>query len=93
MSSTNTSSVKTRFLGQLNPGATAKIISVGNFGECDAELVRRLLEMGLLEGAEVEVLHQAPFGGDPLAVRVRGSVVALRRNEANYVEVSVVNHE
>lgn len=74
-------------LGELSPGAVAKIVSVGKTGECEVALARRLLEMGLLEGADVEVLHQAPFGGDPLAVRVRGSIVALRRNEANIIEV------
>jgi len=80
-------SAKRRLLGELNPGASAKIFSVGAVGGCDSSLARRLLEMGLLEGAHVEVLHQAPFGGDPLAVRVRGTLIALRRNEANFIEV------
>jgi ferrous iron transport protein A len=82
-------SAQVQFLGELNPGAHARIVSVGKNQACDADLTRRLLEMGLLEGAEVEVLHQAPFGGDPIAVRVRGSVIALRRNEANTIEVTV----
>jgi ferrous iron transport protein A len=77
-------------LGELNPGARATILSVGKIGNCHADLARRLLEMGLLEGAEVEVLHQAPFGGDPIAVRVRGSLIALRRNEACFIEVEAV---
>ena len=34
------------------------------------ELERRLIELGFVEGAEVEVLHQGLFGGDPIAVRV-----------------------
>jgi ferrous iron transport protein A len=76
-------------LGELNPGFVGKIVSVGSKEDCSADLVRRLLEMGMLEGARVEVLHQAPFGGDPLAIRVRGSIIALRRNEANHVEVVV----
>jgi ferrous iron transport protein A len=76
-------------LGELNPGSAGKIISVGSKADCSADLVRRLLEMGMLEGAHVEVLHQAPFGGDPLAIRVRGSIIALRRNEANHIEVAV----
>lgn len=79
-----------KLLGQLNPGMTARIRSVGKTQGCELALARRLLEMGLLEGAEVEVLHQAPFGGDPIAVRVRGSVVALRRNEANTIEVELL---
>ena len=78
-----------KYLGELNPGAAGKIISVGMNSDCSADLARRLLEMGMLVGARVEVLHQAPFGGDPLAIRVRGSIIALRRNEANHIEVAV----
>jgi ferrous iron transport protein A len=43
----------------------------------------------LLEGSTVEVLHEAPFGKDPIAVRVRGALLALRRSEANHVRVFV----
>jgi ferrous iron transport protein A len=53
------------------------------------DLLQRLLEMGLLEGSAVEVVHEAPFGRDPIAVRVRGALIALRRNEANYIEVEI----
>jgi ferrous iron transport protein A len=47
-----------------------------------AELERRLLELGFVEGAEVEVLHEGPLGRDPIAVRVNDSTIALRRREA-----------
>jgi ferrous iron transport protein A len=76
-------------LGKLEPGAVGFIKSVAASGECSPDLARRFLEMGILEGARVEVLHQAPFGGDPLAIRVRGSIIALRRSEANHVEVAI----
>jgi ferrous iron transport protein A len=76
-------------LGELNPGSAGKIVSIGEKADSSADLVRRLLEMGMLEGSRIEVLHQAPFGGDPLAIRVRGSIIALRRNEANHIEVVV----
>jgi ferrous iron transport protein A len=33
------------------------------------------------------MLHRAPFGGDPLAVRVGNMVVALRRSMAALIEV------
>lgn len=46
------------------------------------ELERRLLEMGFVEGAAVELCHQGGLGGDPIAVRVDGMMVALRRAEA-----------
>ena len=53
-----------------------------------AEMERRLLEMGFVEGAKVEILHEGPFGRDPLAVRVDDITVALRRREADVVLVA-----
>lgn len=52
-----------------------------------AELEKRLLEMGFVEGAGVEIRHQGLFGGDPIAVRVHGATVALRRREARAILV------
>jgi len=49
--------------------------------------VRRLLEMGMVEEAYVEIVHEAPFGRDPVAVRVRGGLLALRRQEAACVTI------
>src|SRR5205809_8146575 len=54
----------------------------GAHGLTAMELERRLLELGFVEGAEVEVLHEGPMGGDPIAVRVNDSTIALRRREA-----------
>jgi ferrous iron transport protein A len=53
-----------------------------------AELERRLLELGFVEGAEVEVLHEGPLGRDPIAVRVNDTTIALRRREAMAILVS-----
>jgi ferrous iron transport protein A len=52
------------------------------------ELERRLLEIGFLEGAAVEVLHGGPLGRDPIAIRLNGITVALRRREAMAVFVA-----
>lgn len=54
------------------------------------ELERRLLEMGFVEGAEIEVLHLGLFGGDPIAVRLGDARVALRRREAHAILLSSV---
>ena len=47
-----------------------------------AELERRLIELGFVEGSRVELLHEGLFGRDPIAVRVNEATVALRRREA-----------
>jgi ferrous iron transport protein A len=57
-------------------------------GLAPSELERRLLELGFVEGASVELLHQGLFGGDPIAVRVAATTIALRRREAMAVVVT-----
>ncbi len=52
-----------------------------------AELERRLIELGFVEGAAVELLHEGLFGRDPIAVRVAETTIALRRREAMAVRV------
>jgi len=54
-----------------------------------SELERRLIELGFVEGADIEVLHQGLFGGDPIAVRVAHTTIGLRRREAMAILVSV----
>ena len=53
-----------------------------------AELERRLIELGFVEGADVELLHAGLFGGDPIAVRVAHTTIALRRREAMSILVT-----
>jgi ferrous iron transport protein A len=52
-----------------------------------AELESRLVEMGFVEGARVEILHEGVFGKDPIAVRVDNATVAIRRREAMAIMV------
>jgi ferrous iron transport protein A len=75
-------------LGELKKGIQGRILRIGG-SDFSSDFIERLLEMGFLEGSAVEIVHEAPFGKDPLAVRVRGALIALRRNEANAVEVLV----
>jgi ferrous iron transport protein A len=46
------------------------------------ELESRLIELGFVEGAQVEVLHEGIVGRDPIAVRVDNVTIAIRRREA-----------
>ena len=52
-----------------------------------AELERRLLEMGFVEGARVEILHEGFIGRDPICVRLDDMRVALRRRDARGILV------
>jgi ferrous iron transport protein A len=51
------------------------------------ELERRLLEIGFVEGAHIEILHEGFIGRDPIAVKLDDMRVALRRREAQGVLV------
>lgn len=66
--------------------ATVTGIDWAMLGEADA---RRLRNLGFDEGVEIEALHAAPFGKDPLAIRIGRMMVALRRAQARAVSVSV----
>jgi ferrous iron transport protein A len=47
--------------------------------ECD-----RLLDLGFTPGEEIVVTQKTPFG-DPLVIRVRGALLALRKREASWI--------
>lgn len=70
------------FLDQLATGQRGRVAAV----EGHDALVQRLMEMGLFEGEEVEVLGFAPLG-DPVEIRLRDYRLSLRRNEAARVQV------
>lgn len=78
-------------LGAMRPGTRGRIAHFDHLAiEGSAhDLADRLREIGFAENLEVEVLHQSPFGRDPIAVRVGKMTVALRRKEANIVKVHV----
>jgi len=45
---------------------------------------RRMLDLGLVPGTRVEALRVSP-AGDPKAYRIRGAVIALRKEEAHKI--------
>ncbi len=67
-----------------NVPATVSAIAWESLSQSDA---RRLRNLGFDEGVAVETLHAAPFGRDPLAVRIGRMMVAIRRAQARVVTV------
>ena len=57
-------------------------------GPAATELERRLLELGFVEGAAVQIMHEGPIGRDPIAVRLDNNTIALRRKEAMAIFVA-----
>ncbi len=50
---------------------------------------KRLLDMGFQDGSAIEKLIEGPWFADPCSYRIRGSIVALRKAEADLVWVEV----
>lgn len=48
---------------------------------------QRIIEIGFTPGQEIELINKS-FFNDPLAFSVRGSLVAIRKNEADCISVS-----
>lgn len=73
-------------LRALSVGQRARIASV----RADGELGRRIRDMGLVTGAEVEVIGRAPLR-DPVALRLPGFTLSLRNNEADFIFVELLD--
>ena len=77
---------KTRSVADMECGESAVIKSVGD--DClDVNChCLRLLEIGFTPGQEVTIIAKSPFK-DPLAVSVRGTIIALRSSEASCIKI------
>jgi ferrous iron transport protein A len=73
-------------LGEARRGFCGRIYAIqvdeAVHGRQANEIESRLIELGFVEGAEIKVLHEGPIGRDPIAVRINGTTIALRRREA-----------
>lgn len=55
----------------------------------DGVMRRRLLDLGFVKGAIVEVVRKSPLG-DPIAFRVSQTTIALRKEESSKIEGELV---
>ena len=72
-------------LDQLRPGERAIVQAVAGQGAN-----RRLYDLGLLPGTEVEVIASHPFHG-PLVVKAQDAVVAVGRGLARRIPVTRID--
>lgn len=70
-------------LRRLSVGQKARIARI----TAEGELGRRIRDMGLVPGADVEVVGRAPLK-DPVALRLKGFTLSLRNNEADFIQVT-----
>jgi len=72
-------------LSNLRPGEKARVVELSH--ACRGAERRRLMDLGFVPGTEVGVELVSP-SGDPTAYRVRGTVIALRREQAGLIFVA-----
>ena len=71
----------------LAPGERGRVISISPASRGLER--RRLMDLGLLPGTEVEADFQSPTG-DPMAYHIRGAVIALRKEQAAHIYIEKV---
>ncbi len=77
-------------LTSLELGASAKVRGLDR--TLQGYTRRRLLDLGLTNGADITAEYRS-FLGDPVAYRVRGSLIALRQDQAAHVLISTNQDE
>ncbi len=76
-----------RTLADLGPGDEAPILGLSP--ACQGTQRRRLLDLGVVPGTRVRV-EMTSASGDPSAYRIRGALIALRRQQAAWIGVDPV---
>jgi len=66
------------------PGETVRVIEISPV--CQGAQRRRLLDLGVVKGTEITP-ELVSASGDPVAYRIRGALIALRREQARWILV------
>lgn len=78
-------------LNDLPDGARGTVTAVRPASsELEAGDLRRLGELGFIPGEPLHLLRRGPGGREPLAVQIGDTLFALRRVEADCIEVEPV---
>lgn len=70
-------------LNQLPIGKKANVVTLTS----DGTIRRRMLDLGIIDGTEIEPLYRSP-SGNPVAYFIRGAVIALRTDVSEKIMVS-----
>jgi DtxR family Mn-dependent transcriptional regulator len=68
----------------LSPGDVGRVLDISP--ACQGSQRRRLLDLGVVKGTEIEA-ELVSAAGDPVAYRIRGALVALRREQAEWIRI------
>lgn len=73
------------YLSDMNVGDKAIIKKI----ETEENIKRRLLDIGLINGTQVECVLKGPFN-DPIAYLIRGATIAIRKDDSSKIEVDII---
>jgi DtxR family Mn-dependent transcriptional regulator len=77
-------------LDALRPGEAGRVLAVSR--RCRGAERRRLLDLGILPGTILRAELRSP-NGDPTAYRVRGALIALRAEQARFIQIERVSDQ
>lgn len=86
MAKRNLSKFPTEQQQQLSSVKVGQRAVISAIKSCPAELLRKLVTMGIVAGTEVEVTQRG-FFGSPININLFGSVLSLRNTEAAHIQV------
>ena len=75
----------TTTLNEMAPGKKGRILKVGGQGV----MKKRIVDMGMVPGAEVEVERYAPLG-DPIEIKIKGYHLSLRKEDASMIMIELI---
>ncbi|MEJ2502663.1 MAG: iron dependent repressor, metal binding and dimerization domain protein [Gemmatimonadota bacterium] len=79
-----TAAGRRRTLDEAERGEAVRVVGIAP--ACQGPQRRRLLDLGVVPGTEI-VPELAGASGDPVAYRIRSALIALRREQARWIEV------
>ena len=77
--------IKMRQMTDNQKGIIKKVTTTG-------EMARRIREMGIVPNTEIQIQGRAPLK-DPVAIKIRDTILTLRNDEASNILVEVILEE
>ena len=75
-------------MADMKPGQIGYVTMI----KCKNDIKRRLMDMGLIEKTKIECIMESPQG-DPVAYKIRNTLVAIRKIDAKEIYIDVESEE
>ena len=72
------------YLSELPTGKLGYVTSIN----AKQDMKQRLNDLGVVEGTEIKCIMKSPLG-DPVAYLIRGSIIALRREDSETITIAL----